>query len=397
MTIKKNLIILMIASFTLTGCIRRGGKKSSSSGSVDSSSNSGGSSAEFVGGDLIFSELYVGEVYADRAFELANVGKEELDLSKYTVKVFRDAGAENPVPTETIKLSGHLSPNKACVVAYDGASQVILDKANIIVNNFLNDGTFPMTINNSDGDIVDYLGYPGYFYDVANHADTVRKVECLSASTFSAYDWIRYPVSCLDNLGNLNCLDNDTIYNGPKLSQKDFDNPYVVDGHGGGGCLKVTLSSTIDGDTTRFNFGNSLAAYDISGTYPMRYYGINTPELPHGGNPADPYGYEARDFTNSIINSSKHFVVQSVRGYSLTETYGRMLGYVWVSNLNNPQPEDYVLLNHYILLNGYARVGHIDRGGYNDYMLYNGISYTEYLYDAQQYAIKNKLHIFEES
>ena len=29
-------------------------------------------------------------------------------------------------------------------------------------------------------------------------------------------------------------------------------------------------------------------------------------------------------------------------------------------------------------------------------MLYNGISYVEYFYDAQQYAIANKLHIYEE-
>ena len=66
-----------------------------------------------------------------------------------------------------------------------------------------------------------------------------------------------------------------------------------------------------------------------------------------------------------------------------------------MTNESNPQPEDYYLLNHFIVQNGYARIGHITRGDYNDYMTYEDISYVEYIYDAQQYAIKNKIHIYE--
>ena len=351
----------------------------------------------FIGGELIFSEFYCDKVYANSAIELANVGEKELDLSKYHINIYRDPGTNKVKPTEKIYLEGTLAPGETYIVVGIDANEQLKAKANLITNDLINNGTFPMTINNSKEKIIDYLGFPGYSYDTAHEADAVRKVEKLSASTYSAYDWIRYPLSNLDNLGNLNCVDNETLFKGPKLTEADFNKPYAVDNaHAGGGAVEVTLSYTIDGDTTRFNFPNSLSEYGLSGSQPVRYYGINTPELPHGGNPADPYGPEARDFTNNIINTAKHFVVQSIEGYNLNETYGRLLGYVWVSFEDNPAPEDYFLLNHYILQNGFARVGRIERGSYNDLMLYNGISYVEYFYDAQQYAIANKLHIYEE-
>ena len=380
--------LLIIPSLILSGCAIP---------DISSEKKEESSIREEVPHELIFSELYIGERYSDRAVEIANIGENTLDLSKYYINIFRDGGGEKALPSETIHLEGTLESNHTFVIAYPSAKQEILDKADMISADFLNDGTFPMTINDINGDVIDSIGYPGYFYDVANHADTVRKVEKLSPSTYSAYDYVRYPTSCLDNLGNLDCVDNDTLFKGPKLTAQDFNTPYTSDGvTGDGGAVEVTLSYTIDGDTTRFIFPNSLSQYDLNGNKSVRYYGINTPEIAHGGNPADPYGPEAREFTNNLINSSKHFVVQSVKGYSLTETYGRMLGYIWVSDKNNPDPEDYYLLNHYIVQNGYARIGHIDRGGYNDYMLYNGISFVEYLYDAQQYAIANKLHIYEE-
>ncbi len=346
----------------------------------------------------MFSEFYIGENYNDRAIELTNVGTETLNLNDYKINLYADGGGDNPKPESSCIdfLNGPLGPGNTYIIAFDEASEEIKSKANLITFKLVNDGTIPMTIVNYDDEIIDYLGYPGYFYDFAGYSDVVRKKNAFKGSTYSPYDWIHFPNTCLDNLGNTDCPDNDELFKGPKLTQEDFEKPYVKNGNGGGGAIEVSLVSTIDGDTTRFGFPSSLSTYGINSTESMRYYGINTPEIAHGDNPADPYGPEARDFTNSILKKSKHFVVQSVEGYSLRETYDRMLGYVWVSDKNNPEPEDYVLLNHYIVQNGYARIGHVNRGGYNDYMLYNNISYVEYLYDAQQYAILNKLHIYEE-
>lgn len=380
---KKIALFLILPTLLLSGCI-------------SSKNNSEEPEPPFVGGDLIFTEFYVGEKYADRAVEIANMGYNDLDLSKYHINIYRNAG-KNPKPTEVLELSGSLSPNQTFVIAYENANADIKAKANLITADFLNDGTFPMTVCNEKEEVVDYLGYPGYFYDTATHSDAVRKKDKLSASKYDAYDWIRYPVACLDNLGNINCVSNDDLYKGPKLTQEDFNTLYTLDGNNGeGGAIEVSMSYTIDGDTTKFNFGNQLSAYGIYGNQSMRYYGINTPEIAHGENPADPYGPEARDFTNSVLNNAKHYVLQSVKGYSLNETYGRMLGYVWITYENNPSPEDYFLLNHYILLNGYARTAFLSHGGYNDLMTYNGVAFIEYLFDAQHYAITNKLNIYSE-
>ena len=54
---------------------------------------------------------------------------------------------------------------------------------------------------------------------------------------------------------------------------------------------------------------------------------------------------------------------------------------------------DYFLMNHLIIQQGYSNPAHVSRNGIANNMLYKGISYIEYLYDANQYAIKEKLNI----
>ena len=371
----------------------------SSSEEISSSISESSDSEEYVlppyvGGDLIFSEILIGDSVRDRAFEIANIGDEEICLNDYEVQIFRHGLIEGP--SEHVALDGYIAPFETCVIAYPYANDDILGKANIVSESFLNDGTFPMTINEiRTNNIIDQIGYPGYYYDIGFHQDSVRKIEYLSNSdTYIPYGWVRYPNTDYSHLGNLDCLDNDTLFNGPKLTEEDFAKPYATDASvGSGGLIEVTYKYGIDGDTSKFDFGYSLSEFDIYGTMSLRYYGINTPEIAHGGNPADPYGEEAKAFTNSILSKCKHFLVQSVDGGSLTETYGRALGYLWVTYEQNPAISDYFLLNHLIIQNGYSNPAHVTRGGFADRMLYKGIAYVEYLFDANQYAIKEKLNI----
>lgn len=367
------------------------------SSSEESSESTSGEEVErnFIGGNLIFTELYVDKYTYNRGVEITNISNQEMSLNGYMVNIYRDVG-ENSKPTETIALNGQLGAKKSFIIVYEGANDELKAKADLISDQFLTDGSFPMTITyNNLSDYVDIVGYVGYDTDIFQSSDAVRKTNRLIArEQYAPYDWIRYPVGTLTNLGNLNCIDNDILMSGPKLTSDDFSKPYAYDkGNGGGGLLEVTLTSTIDGDTSKFNFGYSLSEFDITGVNSLRYYGINTPEIAHNGNPADPYGPEARDFTNSILKKAKHFQVQSVEGYSLTETYGRVLGYLWISYENNPEPSDYFLINHYIIQNGFSRVNHVTRGKYNDLMTYQGVSYVEYMYDALNYAILNKINI----
>ena len=366
---------------------------SESTSSIDSSSSS--SSYElppYIGGDLLFSELLVGGAAKDRAVEIVNIGDKTIDLSGYQIEIFRDGLINGP--TEIIPLSGQISPKKTFVLVYYSANEELINKANQISELFLNDGTFPMILTNSKG-IIDQIGYVGYYYDVAFHRDAVRKVEYLVPSdTYIPYAWVCYPNNDYSHLGNIDCLDNDTIFNSPKLTEEDFKKPYAVDtSTGSGGLIEVSFQYGIDGDTSKFNFGYELDEFDIYGTMSLRYYGVNTPEIAHGGNPADPYGPEAKAFTNSILAKCKHFLVQSVDGGPLTETYGRALGYLWVTYESNPTINDYFQMNHLIIQNGFSNPAHVTRGGIANNMLYKGISYIEYLFDAQQYAIKEHLNI----
>lgn len=414
---RKLTLIILLSLFCVAGC--RGGRSSEQSSSFSTSSEvssetssqsssisskedsssstdstSGGyTPGPYVGGDLIFTELIVGDAARDRAVEIANIGNNEIDLTSYSIQIFRDG--LNSGPSEIIPLKGSILPHKTYVIAFNLACEEIFEKANLVSELFLNDGTFPMTIVNEKEEIIDTIGYVGYYYDIAFHRDAVRKVEYLTPSdTYIPYAWVSYPNTDYSHLGNLNCLDNDTIFNSPKLTEEDFKKPYAVDAStGSGGLIEVSFQYGIDGDTSKFNFGYELDEFDIYGTMSLRYYGVNTPEIAHGGNPADPYGPEAKAFTNSILAKCNHFLVQSVDGGPLTETYGRALGYLWVTYESNPTINDYFQMNHLIIQNGFSNPAHVTRGGIANNMLYKGISYIEYLYDANQYAIKEHLNI----
>ena len=57
----------------------------------------------------------------------------------------------------------------------------------------------------------------------------------------------------------------------------------------------------------------------------VRYLGIDTPELGHGGKPGQPYSREARDVNASIVQKSK---VALTVGAEPRDRYGRTLAYV---------------------------------------------------------------------
>ena len=358
-----------------------------SSAIEESSSSSIETSLPPVNKNIIFTEMNTGTNYANRALEISNISEEDVSLNHYAINVYRNW---SDVPTETINLDGYVINAKSCfIVAYSGASDEIKNKANLITNKYLNDGTFPVSLT-FYGQVVDTIGEIGNIYDFAKAAVLVRLKEYFKQSRkFTKYHWIRYPVNTLDTLGNYDVASEENLLNGPKLTDEFFSKPFCDNSSkGNGGVLEVSYLYNIDGDTTRFNYGSDYSTYDISGSLSTRYYGVNTPEIAHSDDEEpDPYGDEARVFTQRMLDSAKHFIVQSVNGYSLHETYGRMLCYVWISKKDNPEISDYQLLNFLIVKNGYSRPGFIDRqADYNSLMTYQGISYVEYLYFANSYA-----------
>ena len=338
---------------------------------------------------LIFTEFYNGDNINDRAIELTNITDNAIDLSNYKLCNYRyNTGLDEP--SEEISLSGNLEPHHAYVICYDDASNEIKALSNLISEKLLNDGSFSISLKYKNKYIVDTIGFVGYEMNVARRCDLVRKQEHYfpRQNLYEEYDWIRYPFDDLSHLGNNECISETDLLKGPKLVQDNFNTPFCVDSTSGtGGTIKVSLNYCIDGDTTKFNFGYTYAAYGVSGSNSVRYFGINTPEIAHSyGETSDPYGDDAKEYTASLINNGKAYIVQSVKNSSLFERYGRVLGYVWVSNLVSPTNESYSLLSFQIVKQGLARVSFVTRNEHKiDDLKYNGIFYEEYLYNAQNY------------
>lgn len=390
MNVMKKRYLLCLSLLLLTSC--RFNSVSSSKNGTEISDFS--KLYQFVSDSkLIFSEIVTDNNVANRALEIANIGSTDIDLTDYSVSIFRN-GVNSP--SEVISLSGNLRKEQTYVIAYSGADEEIKNKANLITDSYMNDGTFGMLLTYKKDKYVDVLGTPGYSYDYAKGVTMVRKKEYfVTDSLFNAYSYIKYPVGTISTLGSLDVISESNLLNGPKLTTIDENSSFALNNvTGGGGIIKVSVTGYIDGDTTRFNYGNSLSDYGISGNLSTRYYGINTPEIAHRSDEvSDPYGDEAKAFTDNMLKNAKSIIIQSVRNSSLHETYGRMLGYVWISNVNNPSLEDYELLNFRIVQNGFSNVGFLSRSNNINDMIYNDISYAEYLFDAENYARKNKLNL----
>ena len=84
------------------------------------------------------------------------------------------------------------------------------------------------------------------------------------------------------------------------------------------GIEKVTLASSIDGDTAHF--------YTQDGEYmKVRYLGIDTPESTYE---KEPWGKAASEYMKNLLYNAKEIVLE--KGDGSKDTYGRYLAYVWV-------------------------------------------------------------------
>lgn len=392
----------LVAGLFLSACSFFG-TSSPDASSLESASQGSGSSATdsssaasssfpypFVAGSsLIFNEFDGGSSASDRALELANVSKQSLSMDGYSVAIFKGNEA---TPSFTIPLSGELGAESVYVIASDSSSAALKSVANLVSEHLFNNGSYPMVLL-KDKQRVDTLGYPGYQIAWGTKASLVRKREFqVGQEVYQPDDWIFYAADDFSHLGQFAApLTDADMLLGPHLTDADFAAPYIgASSLGGGGVLSVTVRSYGDGDTTVFNLPSELSGYYGS----FRYENVDTPETQHPTIDAQPWGYAAASFTNGLLRAATHILIQSVKGADLTETYGRLLGFVWITTVSSPSPSDYVQLNHQIVVNGYSRVAF--SGITTSQMNYEGLSYFAYLLDANNHAAKLGLKVHGE-
>lgn len=381
---KKAFFASIFALIALSSCSFLTPEESSSK---ESASSEGKNEFE-AGSPLLFSEFYLGDSYKDRAVEVANYGDEPLSLSSYSIRIYKSNALE---PSYFIPLGdGVLKPNETFVVAYQDSEEI---SADLVSPQLMNNGTWPMGLFRGDTR-VDTLGEIGYANAFAEEEVILRKNEYrLGRESSVRYDWISYPRGYSANLHDCFCpISEETLREGPKLSEEEFALPFASSlNKGTGGVAEVTVSGYGDGDTTYFNYPSSMSEYY---GHSFRYQNIDTPEVQHGNTiQAQPWGEAAAKWNNEQLRKAKHILVQSVLDGALTETYGRLLGFVWISDKEDPTPEDYRNLNYLTVLNGYSKLAFYSS---TCAMKSGEITYNSYFKDANAYGQKTGIKVFGE-
>lgn len=102
---------------------------------------------------------------------------------------------------------------------------------------------------------------------------------------------------------------------------------------------KVTVTAVTDGDTIKVRRADGTEV-------PVRYIGIDTPEIKHQGNgEEEAFGQQATEMNASLVEGK---VVYLQRDAEETDRYGRLLRYVYL--------EDGAMVNYVIIRLGYATI-----------------------------------------
>jgi micrococcal nuclease len=97
------------------------------------------------------------------------------------------------------------------------------------------------------------------------------------------------------------------------------------------GLPEYEVLKVIDGDTIR-----------VAGLGKIRYIGMDAPEIKHAGRAAEPYGYEAFEANQQLVQGKR---VKIELDAGKRDRYGRVLAYVYCGS---------VFINAYLVEAGYA-------------------------------------------
>jgi beta-lactam-binding protein with PASTA domain/endonuclease YncB( thermonuclease family) len=180
-------------------------------------------------------------------------------------------------------------------------------------------------------------------------------------------------------------------YDGPRLDSKFTDvNP--VDPRGG--YFLAPLTTCVDGDTAKFDYPTYID--NIIGAYAsVRFLNMDTEET---YNTPEEWGKPASNYTCEMLQNAESIIIQTDPDDGLidNEEYGRLLGWVWFVPDNTEFKlgeitytiDQYELLNYKVMQQGLAQVKYLFGSGA---ITYADVSYTNWMYQAQNYAKDNDL------
>ncbi|CCV66679.1 conserved hypothetical protein [Paracholeplasma brassicae] len=326
---------------------------------------------------LLISKYYEAISGGNNAIEIYNTSSKSVKLSDYKLEIHINGFSDNLI---TIPLSGEIKGNDYFVISRDSASnQDLIDISDMQSEDLVFNGNDPVLLKKGKTTI-DAIGTPGFNADFGTNLALVRKVDQMKArKTFVYSDFVMYHAESFQLLKTTEgILLEEELLKGPKLTQADYDKPFVDPNDanlGGGGVIEVTLASTGDGDTANFRIEDNIVSGELIiipfGVHRVRFYYIDTPEVIPGQE--KPFGKPASLFTSNILNGTK-IELQSIEGQALKDTFGRYLFNVWV---------DGNLVSHFVIKNGLSKAA-------SDYVQqYRSVLYYGFLKNAEHYAEAN--------
>lgn len=191
-------------------------------------------------------------------------------------------------------------------------------------------------------------------------------------------------------------------YDGPLLDDTFFEMPLYTentrkideddpDYFGAGGAFLVGSEPIrcTDGDTSVFDYPTDIYNKITSGAKSTRFLNMDTPETFDGGE--EEWGKPATLYVCDLLDQAESIVLQTDPGDYLVGNYGRLLAWVWIQL---PGEEDYFLLNHMVVRQGLAEVKYLYGAGETDVTVYEDMTYTEWMLEAEANAQLDELGMY---
>ncbi len=155
--------------------------------------------------------------------------------------------------------------------------------------------------------------------------------------------------------------------------------------------LSQNIGRCIDGDTTRFRYPQGLMGV-ITQSSNVRYFNIDTPET-WPPERREEWGKQATEYVCDLLDEAVEIVLQTDPGDGITDRYGRLLAWVWIKL---PDQEEYFLLNYMVTRQGLAEVRYLFGAGETNQTMYDGLTYTQWMFLAEQRAKDESLGLHGE-
>jgi endonuclease YncB( thermonuclease family) len=194
----------------------------------------------------------------------------------------------------------------------------------------------------------------------------------------------------------------DLEYDGPLLDDSYFDmalyteNTNKIDdddpdyfGAGGAFLVGSEAISCTDGDTSVFDYPSDINNKITSYAKSTRFLNMDTPETFDGGE--EEWGKPASVYVCDLLDQAQSIVLQTDPGDYLVGNYGRLLAWVWIQL---PEEEEYFLLNYMVVRQGLAEVKYLYGAGETDVTVYNDMTYTEWMLQAESNAQSDQLGMY---